>query len=171
MNRIIPVVGTIALLSLSIAPAFAQFGPTVDVGIRLGTDIAGDVEEEFLGVDARISLPTLPVVLNPAFDYYFTPSGTDFYQFSANALLSVNMAALPTIAPYVGGGLGIARSSADVSSPGANGTFSDTDIGINLIGGGAVSVGSLKPFAQLQLTLGNPDLVTVAIGVHVKVSG
>lgn len=169
MNRIIPLLTTIALLALSITPATAQIGPTVDVGVRLGTDIAGDIEDEFLGVDARIGLPTLPVVLNPAFDYYFRPEGVDFYQFSANALLSVNMAALPTIAPYVGGGLGIARRSQDATSQRAG--FSDTDIGINLIGGGAVSVGSLKPFAQLQLTLGNPDLVTVAIGVHVKVSG
>ncbi|MBT8399541.1 MAG: hypothetical protein KJO98_03615 [Rhodothermia bacterium] len=161
-------VGFLALTSQSV---FGQGRPTVDLGVRLGTDLGGDIEDEFLGVDARIGIPSLPVVINPAFDFYFTPDPVDFFQFSVNALLALNTAALPTIAPYVGAGLGISRFSADVDTGFGDFSASDTDIGINLIGGGAITVGSVKPFAQVQLTIGNPDLVTLAIGVHAKISG
>lgn len=153
----------LSVIALMLQSTHAQVGPSVDLGVRVGTDIAGDVEEEYLGVDARIGLTALPVVINPAFDYYFTPDPVDFFQLSVNALLSVSTMALPTISPYVGGGLGIARTSA--------GAADDTDIGINLVGGGAINVGSIKPFAQVQLTLGTPDLVTVAVGVHFRVTG
>ncbi|MDX1430408.1 MAG: hypothetical protein R3282_08975 [Rhodothermales bacterium] len=171
MRTAVSVILFFSFVVLAVPQADAQVGPTVDLGIRLGTDIAGDVEDEFLGVDARIGLPTLPVVINPAFDFYFTSDPVDFYQFSVNALLAVNTAALPTIAPYVGAGLGISRTSVSVDTSIGDVSASDTDIGINLVGGGAITVGSIKPFAQVQLTLGNPDLVTVAIGLHAKVSG
>lgn len=151
------------ILVITSQSVLAQVGTTVDLGVRLGTDLAGDIEDEFLGVDVRIGVASLPVVINPAFDFYFASDPEDFYQVSVNALYAVKTAALPTIAPYVGAGLGISRRSI--------GDLSNSDIGINLIGGGAITVGSLKPFAQVQLTLGDLDLVTLAIGVHAKISG
>lgn len=172
MRTIFQVSAAFVVTLLFVSSSFAQVGPNIKIGARLGTDVAGDIEEEFIGVDARIGLPSLPVVINPAFDFYFTPDAYDFFQFSVNALLELNTPALPNVAPYAGAGLGISRiSTADVDTPFGNFSASDTDIGLNLVGGASLSAGSFTPFAQLQLTLGSPDLVTVAIGILFNVSG
>ena len=163
----------VAVLGLSFlmsAPTWAQ-GVSFEVGPRIGYDL-GDVEDLFLGADARIGIPTLPVVINPTFDYYFVDV-VDFYQFSVNALYDITSGALPNMSPYVGAGLGIANTSVDeVDTPlGSFGGGSSTDIGINLIGGASVQAGGFKPFAQVQVTLGDPDLITVAVGTLFSLGG
>jgi len=160
-------VALLGLAFLSSVPTLGQ-GVSVDLGPRLGVDVA-DVDELFLGADVRLGFPSLPVVVNPVFDYYFT-DGYDFYQFSANALLDMSTSAMPNISPYLGAGLGISNLSYDVDSPGRGGD--NTDIGINLIGGGSIDAGSFRPFAQVQITLlGDVDLITISLGALFRVSG
>jgi hypothetical protein len=48
----------------------AQAQTSIELGPRVGFDLAGDVEELFLGVDGRIGVASLPVLLNGTFDYY-----------------------------------------------------------------------------------------------------
>lgn len=151
-------------LSFVFAPSASGQGVSFEIGPRLGADVFGDVEEIFLGADARIGIPALPVKINPTFDYYFT-DGFDFYQFSANALLDITGGAMPNISPYVGAGLGISNISVDVDTPFGSISGDDSDIGINLIGGASISAGGFNPFAQVQVTLlGDLDLITVAVG-------
>ena len=163
----------VAVLGLSFmigANATAQ-GVSFEIGPRLGADVLGDIEEIFLGADARIGIPALPVVINPTFDYYFT-DGIDFYQFSANALLDIAGGAMPNISPYVGAGLGISNISVDVDTPFGSFGGDTSDIGINLIGGASIAAGGFKPFAQVQVTLlGDLDLVTVAVGTLFSLGG
>lgn len=161
-----------AVLGLAFALSSPSLGQvvTVDVGPRLGVDTA-DIDEVFLGVDGRIGLPTLPVILNPAFDYYFTDSGINFYQFSANALLDITSGVLPNISPYVGAGLGISSISVEVDIEFGSFGGDDTDIGINLLAGGSIEAGGFRPFAQVQFTIGAPDLFTVTLGTLFRVSG
>jgi hypothetical protein len=135
----------------------------LDVAPRLGFDLVGDVEEFFLGLDARIGVDTLPVILNPSLDYYFTESPLNVSQFSLNALYPLRY---PGLRPYVGGGIGITRLSLDRDGRGFGGfDKSDTDVGLNLIGGVVFRTGNLRPFAQAQITFGDVDLFTVAGGL------
>ena len=165
-------VAAVGLSFLLSVPSVGQ-GTTIDIGPRLGADVLGDVEEVFFGLDVRLGIPSLPVAVNPTFDYYLTDSGFDFYQLSVNALLNINAPGMPTISPYVGAGLGIARTSVDVDL-GSFGSISgdDTDIGINLIGGGSIDAGSFHPFAQVQITLlGDVNLISATVGALFRIKG
>ena len=145
----------------------AQAQTQIDIGPRLGFDIAGDVEEFFIGFDSRFAFPSLPVSLNGSFDYYFDDV-FDFWQLSANALYEFGVDN-QTFTPYAGAGLGISRVSA------GDGLFdaeaSETDLGLNVVGGAIFGVGSLKPFAQAQITFGDFDLFTIAGGILFTVGG
>jgi len=135
---------------------------------RVGYDIGGDVEEAFLGVDARLGVMALPIDFQATFDYYFMEENVTFWQLGLNALLGFGPGVIFT--PYVGAGLGIARTSVSADL-GDFGEFSasDTDTGINLIGGARFGVGPIRPFVQAQVTvLGDVDLVTIAGGLLFK---
>ncbi|WP_022836352.1 outer membrane beta-barrel protein [Salisaeta longa] len=139
---------------LLLLPASATAQTTVEVGPRLGislgdaADIGGDI---FLGADARISSASLPVVINPAFDYYFVSTdGVSLFNVSLNALYEFT-GSDQVFTPYAGGGLGIVRTSFDA---GSFGTGSDTDIGLNLVGGAKFQTGSLQPFVQAKAKVG-----------------
>ncbi len=147
----------------------AEAQARIDIAPRLGFDLVGDVEEFFLGVDARIGLVAVPVILNPAFDYYFTEGNRNVYQFSANVLYPIRY---PGMRPYLGGGIGISRIS--IERDGRQfGPFesSDTDVGLNFIGGVVFRTGNLRPFVQGQITFGDLDLFTVAGGLLFRLGG
>ncbi|QXD14894.1 hypothetical protein GQ464_015970 [Rhodocaloribacter litoris] len=146
---------------LSVSNSLAQ--ARIELGPRLGIDVGGDIEELFIGADARISVVTLPVLLNPVFDFYFTDDPLTFWQLGLNVLYPLNA---PTIDLYVGGGLGINRTSVDADfGDFRNSSASDTSVGVNLIGGTTFNAGALKPFAQAQISLGDVDLFTLAVGL------
>lgn len=158
---------TISFLALFLLSAAAQAqvpSPvTFELGPRVGYDIGGDVEETFLGVDARLGIMALPIDFQATFDYYFMEENKTFWQLSLNALLSFGPGIVFT--PYVGAGLGIARTSIDMGILSA----SDTDTGVNLIGGARFGMGPLRPFVQAQVTmLGDVELVTIAGGLLFK---
>ncbi len=139
---------------------------TFELGPRVGYDIGGDVEEFFIGADARLGVIALPIDFQATFDYYFMEENTTFWQLSLNALLSFGPGILFT--PYVGGGIGISRTPISVDIPGFD-SVSDTDTGLNLVGGVRFGVGPLRPFVQAQVTmLGDVELVTLSGGLLFK---
>lgn len=151
---------------VGVLPINAQ-GASIEIGPRAGIDVGGDLKDPFIGVEARIGTESLPVVINPVFDYYFVGSGVTFMQISANALYDFDISN-SQIEPYAGAGLGISRTSVDL---GTFGSSSSTNVGLNLIGGAAFTAGNLKPFAQAQLTLGDANLFTLAGGLLFSVGG
>ena len=155
----------------------AQAQTQIEIGPRLGLDIAGDVEEFFIGADSRFAVAGLPVLLNATFDWYFVDepflqdiTGTDvdvsFFQLSFNALYEFGVDN-ETFSPYAGAGIGLNRSSVSVG----NADASDTEFGVNLIGGATFGFGSLKPFAQAQISFGTPDLFTIGGGLLFSIGG
>ena len=142
----------------------AQAQAQIEVGPHLGFDLAGDVEEFFIGVDGRVGVATLPVVLNGTFDFYFVEENLDFWQLSFNALYEFGVANA-AFDPYVGGGIGISRASLDLGGDLFGNDASDTDVGLNFIGGATFGFGNLKPFAQAQITFGDVDLLTIGGGL------
>lgn len=140
---------------------------SIDIGPRLGFDIAGDVEEFFVGADARIGVGSLPVLLNGTFDFYFVDN-YDFWQFSANALYEFGVDN-QAFTPYAGAGIGISRYSTDFGVGGPE--ESNSDVGLNVIGGAIFEVGSLRPFTQAQITFGDYDLFTICGGLLFTIGG
>ena len=134
----------------------AQAQRVIEIGPRAGIDIDA-LNDPFIGLDVRVSTVSLPVVINPTFDYYLTEGDVNFYQLSGNALYEFGIDN-QVFTPYSGLGLGISRASFDGEG--------NTDFGLNVIGGAAFRVGALKPFVQAQLTLlGDADLTTLGGGV------
>jgi hypothetical protein len=149
----------VLMLGVCLAGGSQKAQAQVEVGPRVGFDIVGDVEELFLGADARIHLPAMPLQINGAFDFYFTDEKYDeFVQFSINALYEFGVANA-AFTPYAGGGLGISSSEPKGSNK------QQTDVGLNVIGGAVFSAGTLRPFAQAQITFGDPDLFTIGGGL------
>ncbi len=100
-------------------PAQAQtpweLGPLVGVNL--------DNDELLLGAVARIHLTSLPVTLNPGFEFY---PGVDGSLFVVNFDVQYELNA-ESLEPYVGAGISWARTS--------NAGTSDSDVGLNLKGG------------------------------------
>ncbi|ARA93715.1 MAG: hypothetical protein D6685_11605 [Bacteroidetes bacterium] len=159
---------SVALLALLVAtPAQAQLD--LKIGPRLGYDV-GDIEEAFLGVEARVGLPVMPVEFNGSFDYYFMEENVNFWSVHVGGLYALKAPGVP-VAPYVGAGLDFSRLSVDVPEFDTPfGTFGgdstgNTEVGLGLIGGVSFAFGPLNPFVQAQISLGDYDLYTLSAGL------
>ena len=148
----------------------AQAQTQIEIGPRAGFDLAGNVEEFFIGFDSRFALSNFPVLLNGTFDYYFV-DGFDLWQLSFNALYEFGVDN-QSFSPYAGAGIGISRVSSDLDQGVLGGIDDSTnDLGLNLIGGATFGVGNLKPFAQAQITFGDVELFALTGGLLFSIGG
>lgn len=155
---------------LTAVPASAQLG-VIQIGPRVGYDL--DWEALSLGVDARAEMPSLPVMLNVAADYYLLEDFEGFGTSASQSLINISANALyifgidnAAFTPYAGAGLAIMRYSVDVESGfGGSVDLSSTDLGVNLLGGALFGSGSLRPFVQAQLTFGGGETIGLMGGV------
>ena len=164
MRKLYFIASALFALALLIAPQRATAQTSIEVGPRIGIDF-GDIEEFFIGAEGRIVSDALPVVVSPAFDFYFVDTGVDgvdqsIFTVDINALYEFGVDN-QAFTPYAGGGLGIVRSSVDVEGtdiPGlgtiGGGSDSTTDVGLNLVGGARFETGTLKPFVQAKINVG-----------------
>ena len=141
------------VFALVAAPS-AQAQTTWDLGPNAGYNI--DNEELLLGVTSRIHMPSVPVTLNPGFEFY--PSiggpGVDASLFVVNFDVQYQLSA-QSFEPYVGGGLFWRRTSLDVNIAGVPVSVSDSNVGLNLKGGMVFKTsGSMQPYAEAGLALG-----------------
>lgn len=127
----------------------------IELGPRVGFEVS-DIEELFVGADARISTASLPVQINPTFDYYFVDGDVTFIQLTGNALYAFDIDN-QAFTPYAGGGVSYIRAS--VSG------FSNSDVGLNLLGGAKFGVSNLQLFAQGEFVLGDADPAKLTAGV------
>ena len=158
MKRLVLLLTT-ALFLVSAAPLSASAqsdgGGTFKIGPRLTLDL-GDISDAYdgtvaLGGDARYKPSSFPVGGSAAFDFYFAGDNFTVYTLDFNALYPIETEA--AFSPYVGAGIGYTNVSIDTDTQ--LGSFGGSDTGINLVGGAEFEVGSLQPFAQAQITLGN----------------
>ncbi|MFB6230376.1 MAG: outer membrane beta-barrel protein [Salinibacter sp.] len=147
---------------------------TIKIGPRIGLPV-GDLSDAgtlFFGAEGRADLGDLPVVANASFDYYLTDiENTTYFAVDLNALYEFGIEN-QSFVPYAGGGLGITRVSfetqgVDIPGGGTVGgtSSSETEIGLNLVGGARFPVGSIEPFAQLNITLGDTQRVGITGGL------
>lgn len=158
----------IFVLAFGISAAHGQ-GIGVELGPKLGFDVAGDVEEPFIGVDARLTT-SLPVIINPVFDYYFAEENLTIWHIGVNALYEFGIDN-EMFTPYAGGGLGITRWSVDVDTGFGDFDSSDSSVGLNGVAGARFAVGNVNLFGQAQLTFGDIDVVALAVGALFALGG
>jgi len=160
--RKLSILAFLVAFTLFITPQLSQAQTAVEVGPRIGIDV-GDIEEFFIGAEGRIVSDALPVIISPAFDFYFVGSeveGVDqsIFTIDVNALYEFGVDN-EAFTPYAGGGLGLVRSSVESQGtdiPGVGtvggGSESSTDVGLNVVGGAIIQTETLRPFVQAKIT-------------------
>lgn len=156
-----------ALFLVAGLPSETQAQTSFQIGPRVGIDI-GDIEEPYVGVDARITSMRLPVVINPTFDYYLVGEGQTFWSLSGNLLYPFGPADNP-LSFYGGLGLGIYRFSVEGAAVNLPFRQGSTDVGANFMFGAMLPSPSFTPFAELQYTPifadGSPTLFGIKGGI------
>jgi len=129
-------------------------------------DIADDTD---FGLGVRALMDTSDIVeqtrFAPSFDFYFPDGPLDYWELNANAHYLFDLPDLP-VGIYAGGGLNIAHASVDIPSVLGGGSVSNTDVGLNLIGGVDFRTqGSIKPFAELKIEVSGGEQFVATGGV------
>lgn len=156
-----------ALFFVVALPSETQAQTNFQIGPRVGIDV-GDIEDPFIGVDARITSMQLPVVINPTFDYYLVGDGQTFWSLSTNLLYDFGPEDTP-LSFYGGAGLGIYRFSFEGDVADLPFREGSTDVGANFLFGAMLPSPSFTPFAELQYTPifsdGSPTLFGLKGGI------
>lgn len=137
------------------------FGVQADFGTDTDFGIGGRV---VFGL--RSLFPRAPLDGQVGFDYFFPdePPGVDLTYWEINGNVAYRIPNVTgSVAPYVGGGLNIAHTSVDRPLS----RTSDTDVGLNLLGGTTFGTrGAVRPFAEMRVTVGGGDQLVITGGVR-----
>jgi hypothetical protein len=97
-----------------------------------------------------------------SFDYFFADCNECTY-WELNPMLAVPITVTnPKIKPYLGGGLNIARVSVDLPAPLED--ASDTEIGLNLLGGLRFPLGGVNAYTDARIVIGDNDQLVLTFG-------
>ena len=164
MSKIRSLVTAVALVAVSAS--------AVDAQTRFGAHAiwADDVE---LGVGARMEMdmsgklskqpPLSRAFFIGQFDFFLDPCEPgDCTYFEINPGIAVPLNAT-TLKPYLGAGLNIARMSVDLG--GTLGNQSDTEIGLNLLGGLKLNLSGMDAFTEARIALGGGEQFSIAFGI------
>ena len=151
----------------------------LDAQVHLGGQLSVADDADFgLGARATFGLPTpTPLEIIATADYFF-PDGAagvdiNYWEINANLVYLFKISG-SIVAPYAGGGLNFAHASVStdlsglgVELPGELSTSerSDSDVGLNLLGGAKFNVGSITPFGELRFELNGGEQVVLSGGV------
>lgn len=129
----------------------------------------GDDTDFGLGARLELGLPNLLTTQGPfsntyligSFDWFF-PDCNECTYWEINANLAVPITAT-SIDPYAGAGLNIAHISVETGV----GDVSDTEVGLNLLGGIRFDLGTLGAFTEGRFELGGGEQFVLTFGVLV----
>jgi hypothetical protein len=173
----------LALLLLTAAPQ-ARGQAQIELGPRVGYEI-DQLNAFALGGDVRVSTAALPVQLNGSVDYFFLDDASfsdnagnsveasqNLLKFAVNGLFQFGIDN-QYFTPYAGPGLSITRYSVDSDGQGVDlRSGSETDVGLNAVGGAEFGVGGLRPFVQAEFVLlGDYEPVQFTAGLLFNVGG
>ncbi|HEX6135196.1 MAG TPA: hypothetical protein VFZ24_14605 [Longimicrobiales bacterium] len=134
--------------------------------------VQGNWSDDFdLGIGARLELglPNLFTTEGPfsntyligSFDWFFPdddPVEFDYWEINANLAIPITAT---TIDPYAGLGLNIGHISVDATDT------SDTEVGLNLLGGLRFNLGNVGAFTEGRFVIGDNDHFVLTFGVLV----
>jgi len=149
-------------------------GRNAEAQVRFGANLSwgGDTD---LGLGARLNFgvgslaDSKPIEGLLTFEYFFpdSPSGFDvsYWEVSANAIYRF-VERGKGITPYAGGGLLISRFTSDGDQ--GQGSVSDSDLGLSLLGGLRFkTAGTLIPFAEARIDIvANRSQLVLSGGVY-----
>lgn len=163
MKRLLTAVCTVFALVAMAGPAQAQvqFGPQISyaddfdfgVGARAQFGLGSLFGEEGAAAD---------LVGVASADFFFPDCGfgdCSYMEINGNVLYPIEIED-SGIAPYVGGGLNIARFSTDFEGVSA----SDTEIGLNALGGINFALGPLSAFTEARIELSGGEQFVLTFG-------
>lgn len=149
--RKILVTAAVMLCLVGVQTASAQgfrWGPEVSLGTD--TDLG-------LGARGEFDFSGSALTIIASFDYYFPDGSVDYWEINGNLIYNFDIPSAPTVTPYAGGGLNIGHASAE--------GYSDTDPGLNLLGGARFDAGSIMPFAEVKFTIEGIEQFVVTGGI------
>jgi hypothetical protein len=132
-------------------------------GFRWGPELSLADDADF-GIGARMEFDFAgsPLTLIANGDVFFPGNDITWIELNANLIYNFDLASAPTVTPYAGGGLNIRYASWD------NGSLdndSDTDPGLNLLGGVRFDAGSISPFVEAKFEIEGGDQFVVTGGI------
>lgn len=169
MKKLCVAAAVLGMVALGAGEARAQ------VSFGAQASFADDVD---FGVGGRVyaALPFNRTRFVGSFDYFFpddgggSPLGDSFdftyFEVNGNAVYSLPVRNMPSFAPYVGGGLNIAHSSVEFEVLGERQSSSDTEMGLNLLGGAEFGQGNARPFVELRIEMAGGEQFVLAGGVR-----
>ena len=166
----VPVVLGVVLFGAAPAEAQLAFGPQ----LSFGTD-------SDLGIGARVEVPVGHMVSSTgvfaamkmigSFDYFFIDCGDgvsddvdcSYWELNANAAVPIPVEGF---SPYAGAGLNVGHAAVDFEDDAFDDfDSSDTEAGVNLLGGINFPVGGMAAFAEGRLELGGGEQFVITAGV------
>lgn len=93
-----------------------------------------------------------------SFDYFFPDGDVDYWELNGNLHYNIKVSESEVFFPYLGAGLNYANIS--------SGTVSDSDVGLNLVGGSKFQVAErFIPYAELRIEAGGGEQIVVTGGL------
>jgi hypothetical protein len=151
--------GILVVCALALLPSLAS-------AQRFGAQVAWGSDAD-LGLGVRYEHPMTNVLSNTApmssafflgqFDWFVDPCGpVDCSWFEITPAIAVPLQTTK-LRPYLGAGLNIARFS--------SGGFSDSEIGLALLGGLKLNLGGMDAFTDARLTIGGSEQLVLSFGL------
>ena len=156
-------------LLAAVAGVLLMLPNTADAQLRLGPQLSfGDNTDLGIGVRVVANAKTLRHWdWIGTFDVFFIDDNPNFdrsyWEVNGNLAYNFGIPEVPSLSPYVGGGLNISRLSREDTSSGAD--FDDTDLGVNLFVGTQFQGSSITPFAEFRVVLEGPEQVVLTGGI------
>ncbi len=151
-GRLFVVLGTVLAVG-AVQSAQAQT-PDIRVGPELS--FADDAD---LGIGARIEvgIPNTSAFVSGAFDFFFPGGDVDYWELNGNFGYGFPLNTTNAVIPYAIGGLNVAHVS--------SGPFSNTELGLNLGGGGRFPLQQVDLFFELRFEVQGGEQVVITGGV------
>lgn len=142
-----------AVMAALLSTALAQAAKAQTNKMHLGPHITYNFDVEKLGIGPQFSMPIArQLEFYPSLDFYFLDAGS---LIAFNADLKYRLTGESMNWLYIGGGLNL-----------SGGGTSDTNAGVNLIAGAESLRGTVHPFGELRVTVGNGSTAQIAVGVN-----
>lgn len=155
-------------LLAAVAGVLLMLPNTADAQIRLGPQLSFGGDTDF-GIGGRVVVNVKTLRhwdFIGTFDVFFIDDNPnfdrDYWEANGNLAYNFGIPEVPSLSPYVGGGLNIAHRSREDLSTGAD--FDDTDLGLNLFVGTLFKGGSVTPFAEFRIVEEGGDQVVITGG-------
>lgn len=165
--------GTRAVVAAAVVGALgASTLEAQDVKVGAQASLAQDTD---FGIGPRIEIGLGQAITGLAvvgsFDYFFPDSfqliipgrdapftaEVDYWEINANLIYGFTVANAPGVEPYVGAGIVFSRISGNFTGPDTDEEASETNAGINLVGGAKFPLTGITPFVEARLELKGDD--------------